>query len=205
VHLFGLTGGIASGKTTVAEHLRSRSVPVIDADELAREVVKPGSKGLAALVEAFGPSVIDEHGALRRKTLARIVFSDDAARSRLNAITHPLIAALAAERVAELAAEGHALACYEAALILENGGADRYRPLIVVSCPEELQIARVRARDGASEAEATARVRAQMPLAQKVALADFVIDTTGPVDDTRRRTDEVLAAIAAGFQRSLSP
>jgi dephospho-CoA kinase len=195
VHLFGLTGGIASGKSTVAEHLRARGVPVIDADELAREVVKPGSRGLHALIEAFGPGIVDERGALLRKTLATIVFADAAARAKLDAITHPLIGALAAERGAPLAAEGHPLACYEAALIVENGGADRVRPLVVVSCPEELQIARVRARDGASEAEATARVRAQMPLAQKVAVADFVIDTTGSVEETRRRTDEVLETI----------
>jgi dephospho-CoA kinase len=197
VHLFGLTGGIASGKSTVAERLRARGVPVIDADELAREVVRSGSMGLASLVEAFGPGMVDEHGALRRKALAAIVFADEGARARLNAITHPLIAALASERFAALAADGHALACYEAALIVENGAADRFRPLVVVSCPEEMQIARLRARDGATEAEATARVRAQMPLAQKVAVADFVIDTAGPVEDTRRRTDDVLAAVAA--------
>jgi dephospho-CoA kinase len=195
VHLFGLTGGIASGKSTVAARIRERGVPVIDADELAREVVLPGSPGLRALVEAFGPGIVEDGGTLQRKALAAIVFADAAQRRRLNAITHPLIAALAQERAAALAAGGASLGCYEAALLVETGAANRYRPLVVVSCPEHVQIARIRARDSATEAEATARVRAQMPLADKVAAADFVIDTTGPVEETRRRTDDVLAAI----------
>jgi dephospho-CoA kinase len=195
VHLFGLTGGIASGKSTVAARFRAGGVPVIDADELAREVVLPGSAGLRAILEAFGPGVVDAAGALQRKALAAIVFADAAKRARLNAITHPLIAALAQERAAALAATGALLGCYEAALLVETGAADRYRPLVVVSCPEDVQIARLRARDGVTEAEATSRVRAQMPLAVKVAAADYVIDTAGPVEETQRRTDEVLAAI----------
>ncbi len=195
MHLFGLTGGIASGKSTVAARFRAGGVPVIDADELAREVVLPGSAGLRAILEAFGPGVVDAAGALQRKALAAIVFADAAKRARLNAITHPLIAALAQERAAALAATGALLGCYEAALLVETGAADRYRPLVVVSCPEDVQIARLRARDGVTEAEATSRVRAQMPLAVKVAAADYVIDTAGPVEETQRRTDEVLAAI----------
>jgi dephospho-CoA kinase len=195
VHLFGLTGGIASGKSTVAARIRERGVPVIDADELAREVVLPGSAGLRALLEAFGPGIVDDGGMLQRKALAAIVFADAAQRRRLNAITHPLIAALARERAAALAAGGASLGCYEAALLVETGASNRYRPLVVVSCPEHVQIARIRARDAATEAEATARVRAQMPLADKVAAADFVIDTTGPLEETRRHTDDVLTAI----------
>lgn len=195
MHLFGLTGGIASGKSTVAARIRERGVPVIDADELAREVVLPGSAGLRALLEAFGPGIVDDGGMLQRKALAAIVFADAAQRRRLNAITHPLIAALARERAAALAAGGASLGCYEAALLVETGASNRYRPLVVVSCPEHVQIARIRARDAATEAEATARVRAQMPLADKVAAADFVIDTTGPLEETRRHTDDVLTAI----------
>ena len=197
MHLFGLTGGIGSGKSTVAERLRSRGVPVIDADELAREVVAPGTEGLRALVDAFGVAVLDPSGALDRKGLARIAFSDASARAKLNAITHPRIGALTAERAAAFARAGEPLACYEAALIVENGVADVFRPLVVVSCPEDVQIARVRARGGTSEEEAVARVRAQKPLAEKLALADFVIDTSGTLEDNTRRTDEVLAAVCA--------
>jgi dephospho-CoA kinase len=195
VHLFGLTGGIASGKSTAAARIRSHGVPVIDADELAREVVAPGTEGLREIVEAFGTAVLDPAGTLDRKALASIAFADEAARSRLNAVTHPRIAALTVERSAELARAGEPLACYEAALIVENGAADVFRPLVVVACPEEVQIARVRARDGASARDAFARIRAQKPLGEKVAVADFVIDTSGTLEESARRTDEVLLAI----------
>jgi dephospho-CoA kinase len=198
VHLFGLTGGIASGKSTVASRLRERGVPVIDADRLAREVVAPGTEGLKAIVEAFGPGVLGPDGALDRKALAALVFVDDAGRQRLNAITHPRISLLTMQRSAELSARGEPLACYEAALLVENGAANAFRPLVVVACPEEAQIARAQARDGATRDEAVARIRAQKPLAEKVAVADFVIDTNAAIEETLRRTDEVLEAICRG-------
>jgi dephospho-CoA kinase len=194
VHVFGLTGGIASGKSTVAARLRSRGVPIIDADELAREVVAPGTEGLSAIVASFGAGVLDASGALDRKAMARIVFSDDDARRRLNGITHPRIARRGAERSAELGRAGEPLVCYEAALIVENGVADAFRPLVVVGCPEAVQIARIRARDGSLE-DALARIRAQKPLAEKIAAADFVIDTSGTMRANADRTDEVLRAI----------
>jgi dephospho-CoA kinase len=197
VHLFGLTGGIASGKSTAAARLRSRGVPVIDADELAREVVAPGTDGLREIVATFGREVLDSSGGLDRKALARVAFANDAARERLNAITHPRIARLTLERSAALVGTGAPLACYEAALIVENGVADAFRPLVVVACPEDIQIARVRSRDTASAEDALARIRAQKPLGEKVTVADFVIDTSGSLEDSARRTDEVLAAICA--------
>jgi dephospho-CoA kinase len=195
VHLFGLTGGIASGKSTVAGRLRAHGVPVIDADELAREVVQPGTDGLRAIVETFGEVVLDRAGTLDRKALARIAFSDDAARRRLNAITHPRIAQRTAERADELGRAGERLCCYEAALLIENGVAGMFRPLVVVSCPEAVQIDRIRSRDESSREDAMARIAAQKPLAEKVAAADFVIDTDGPIERSRERTDEVLRAI----------
>jgi len=197
VHLFGLTGGIASGKSTAAARLRSRGVPVLDADELAREVVAPGTDGLREIVESFGRGVLDARGALDRKALARVAFADDAARAKLNAITHPRIAALTVERSSDLARAGEPLACYEAALIIENGAADAFRPLVVVACPPDVQLARIRSRDAASVEDALARIRAQKPLGEKVALADFVIDTSGTLAKSARRTDEVLALICA--------
>lgn len=195
LRLFGLTGGLASGKSTVAARLRARGVPVIDADELAREVVAPGTDGLAAVVAAFGPEVLGADGALDRPRLAALVFGDEAARRRLNAILHPRIAALSAARAAELDARGETLACYEAALLVENGLADAFRPLVVVSVPEDLQIARAVARDGCTEAQARARIAAQLPLSAKVAVADHVIDNAGDRDATERKTDEILEQI----------
>jgi dephospho-CoA kinase len=203
LHLFGLTGGIASGKSTVAARLRARGLPVIDADELAREVVAPKTATIVAIADAFGAGVIQSSGALDRKALAHIVFSDPVARSRLNAIIHPVITQRALERASELGASGHPLVCYEAALIVENGSEDRYRPLVVVACPTPIQVARIRARDALSEQEALSRIRAQKPLAEKVAMADHVVDTTGPLETTARRTDDVLHAIC--LQMAVDP
>ena len=195
MHLFGLTGGIASGKSAVAARLRERGVPVIDADQLARQAVAPGTDGLRKIVERFGPGVLLADGSLDRKKLAASVFGDDEKRKALNAIVHPEVTTLTFKEASRLRDEGEALACYEAALIVENGVADAFRPLVVVSAPEEMQVARATARDGSTPEEARARIRAQMPLAEKVAAADFVIENTGSLDDLNRRTDEVLAAI----------
>jgi dephospho-CoA kinase len=195
VHLFGLTGGIASGKSTVAARLRARGLPVIDADELAREVVAPGSDGLHALVEALGPGMLGPGGGLDRAAVARLVFADDAARAKLNAVTHPRILRLALERAAALARGGAPLACYEAALIVENGAADAFRPLVLVACPEDVQIARLLARPGTSADDVRARIRAQKPLAEKKAVADFVIDTGGSLEEGARGTDQAFAGV----------
>ena len=195
MHLFGLTGGIASGKSAVAAHLRKRGVPVIDADQLARDAVAKGSSGLDLVVKTFGEKMLAEDGSLDRKRLAAEVFTNDDKRKALNAIVHPIVTTLTFKRAAELRDEGELLACYEAALIIENGVADAFRPLVVVAAPEETQVARARRRDGATEAEVRARIRAQMPLAEKALVADFVIDNAGSLADLQRRTDEVLAAI----------
>ena len=203
MHLFGLTGGIASGKSAVAARLRARGLPVLDADALAREVVTAGSEGLAALVEAFGSEVLTAAGELDRKRVADVVFTDPAARAKLNAIVHPRIGALTAQRTSGLAARGEPLACYEAALIVENGLADMFRPLVVVSAPETLQIARTRSRDGATEAEARARVSAQMPLATKAAVADILLENAGTLAELAQKADAMLDRICA--LQSLDP
>ncbi len=195
LRLFGLTGGLASGKSTVAAHLRALGVPVVDADQLAREVVAPGTPGLAAVVAAFGPSVLLPDGSLDRPRVAALVFSDPEQRRRLNAIVHPLIGAAGAARVAELDARGETLACYEAALLVENDLVEAFRPLVVVAVPEDVQLARAMARDASTEEQARARIAAQLPLATKVAAADYVIDNSGTRAETERRTEEVLGRI----------
>jgi dephospho-CoA kinase len=197
VHLFGLTGGIASGKSAVARRLRARGVPVIDADVLARDAVAAGTEGLADVVSAFGRAVLGPDGGLDRKKLATVVFGDDDARTRLNRIVHPRVATLTFQRAAELRDQGEPLAGYEAALIVENGMADMFRPLVVVAAPEDMQVARATARDAAPAEDIRARIRAQTPLADKVALADHVIENTGTLEELDRRTDDVLAAICA--------
>lgn len=193
--LFGLTGGLGSGKSTVAARLRAQGVPVIDADALAREVVAPGSEGLSEVVEAFGPEVLAPDGSLDRARLAETVFQDPEKRRLLNAILHPRIGALGMQRAMEHKERGERVVCYEAALLVENGLADAFRPLVVVAVPEEVQVERAMARDRASEAQVRARLAAQLPLSEKVRVADHVIDNSGAREDTERQTDEVLARI----------
>ncbi|MBI2391368.1 MAG: dephospho-CoA kinase [Deltaproteobacteria bacterium] len=195
MHVFGLTGGIASGKSTVAAVFRAEGVPVVDADELAREVVEPGQPALEAIVAAFGPEVLQADGTLDRKRVAAIVFADDEARARLNGIIHPAIAAASAARFARLAGEGHPLVCYDAALIVERGIVDAFRPLVVVAADPALQRARLVARDGASEAEAAARVAAQAPVEAKIAAADVVIHNDADLATLQTRAREALAEV----------
>lgn len=197
IHVFGLTGGIGSGKSTVAKRFRERGLGVIDADELAREVVEPGTPGLAEIAEAFGAEVLDPSGALDRPKLAELVFGDETKRRRLNAITHPRVRELSQERVAALDAKGEPLACYEVPLLVESGLADILRPLVVVSVDEATQISRTTKRDGSTKEHAQKRVQSQMPLSEKAKLADHVIDNSGSIDATRARADEVLDAICA--------
>lgn len=203
MHLFGLTGGIGSGKSTVAKRFRERGLPVLDADQLAREVVEPGTPGLARIVETFGEGVLAPDGTLDRKKLAAIVFEDEEKRAQLNAITHPAVRELSVQRTSELAAEGHPLACYEVPLLVESGLTEALRPVVVVSVSESVQVARTVARDDCSEADARARIRAQLPLADKVAAADYVIDNSGSREATVQRADEVLDAICE--QRGVDP
>jgi len=196
--VFGLTGGLASGKSTVAARFREQGLPVIDADQLAREVVDKGTSGLTAIVEAFGPEVLLPDGALDRKKVADIVFGDVEKRKTLNAIVHPRIAMRSAELVRGYEERGETLVCYEAALLVENRVSDAFRPLVVVAVSPEVQVERAMARDKATEAEARARIAAQFPLAEKVKAADYVIDNSGSREETLRQADEVLAKIRAG-------
>lgn len=186
---FGLTGGIASGKSTVSQRFAERGVAIVDADAIAREIVLPGTPGLAALVEAFGVTILDAGGVLDRQALASVAFASREAQQRLNAITHPRIAM---ETQRRLAAASAPLACYDAALLVENGVADAFRPLVVVATDEATQIARATQRDGLPEAEIRRRIGLQRPLADKIALADIVIHNDGTLAQLRDRADAAL-------------
>ncbi len=199
IRLFGLTGGVASGKSTVAARFRERGLVVLDADQIARDVVATGSPGLAEVVEVFGEGVRGVDGQLDRAALAELVFADESKRRRLNAIVHPRIGAETARRGQQLDEQGVSLACYDAPLLVENGLADAFRPLVVVSLPAELQRARLRRRDGLDRAAAQQRIDAQLSLAEKVAVADFVIDNSGSLEALLARADEVLTAIRASL------
>jgi dephospho-CoA kinase len=199
MHVFGLTGGIASGKSTVGRRFAARGVPVVDADDLARAIVAPGTEGLAAVVEAFGPGVLAADGSLDRAALGALVFADPEKRKQLERITHPRIAMAGQARMIALGAAGHRLACYEAALLVEAGTAAMFRPLVVVAASEPVQIARTMLRDRCDEAAAAARVRAQKPLAEKIAVADHVIWNDGTRDEVIAAADRTLDAICDGL------
>ena len=185
----GLTGGIGSGKSTVARMFRARGAAIIDADVLAREAVALGSPGLAKVVERFGPTILGADGLIDRPRLGKLVFEDEASRRDLNAIVHPEVARLAAERMAALSSAGVPLILYDVPLLFENG-LDRVFPeTIVVTVPPEVQRARVAGRDKLSPADVEARIAAQMPLAEKVLRATWVIDNSGSEAETEARVD----------------
>jgi len=197
--VLGVTGGIASGKTTVTELLRSFGACVVSADELSREAVAPGSETLGRLVAQFGREILFPDGSLDRKSLAERIFGDKGAREALNRITHPAIAALAEKRLTELRRQEDRLIVYEAPLLFEAGAEKRVDAVLVVRIEESLQLARLMRRDGLSEAQARARVAAQMPQAEKVAKADFVIDNSGAPEETARQVRSLCRQLGITF------
>jgi len=186
---------MASGKSAVAARFRERRVPVIDADAISRDVAQPGSEAVALIAKEFGPEFVAADGTLDRKKVSAHVFGDPEKVKRLNAIMHPRIAMEGARRTAELADRGEPLACYEAALLVENGLQDAFRPLVVVAAPLDVQIARASARDALEEKLVRERITAQLPLEEKIRVADIVIHNDGTLADLRRRADEVLAEV----------
>jgi dephospho-CoA kinase len=186
--VLGLTGGIASGKSTAGRMLAAAGVPVIDADVLARQAVAPGSAGLRAVVDRFGDGVLAADGTLDRKGLGALVFGDDDARRALNAIVHPEVARLAAEQLEALRTTGrHTWCVYEVPLLFENGLDAAMDATLLVAVPDVVQVARVMARDGLDEAAARARIRAQMPQDEKRRRATVVVENDGTVDELASR------------------
>jgi dephospho-CoA kinase len=191
----GLTGGIASGKSTVSRMLADLGAVVVDADQLAREVVAAGTPGLAAVVEAFGPAVLTPAGDLDRPALGAIVFADPERRRTLEAIVHPLVRARSADL--EAAAAPGAIVVHDIPLLAETGQAGAFDAVIVVDAPEETQVARMLRDRGWSESDAHARIGAQATRAQRLAVATHVIENTGTLEDLRRRVAEVFEELAA--------
>jgi len=200
--IVGLTGGIGSGKSTVAGFFGDLGVPVVDADQVAREVVEPGTDGLAEVVAEFGEGVLDADGALDRTALGAVVFGDAGARSRLEAILHPRIGALSTQKLMSLAQQGHPYALYEAALLVEKGSHKMMGKLVVVAVDDATQLARVKARDALDDEAALARIASQLPLSEKIAVADHVIRNDGTLEGTRTQVQavhqELLAALETG-------
>ena len=203
--LVGLTGGIGSGKSEVSRLLAAHGAVIIDADAIAREVVEPGTPGLSAVVAAFGPDVLAADGSLDRDKMAAVVFTDPAARSRLNAIVHPLVGARTFELIAAAAdADPHAVVVNDVPLLVEAGLQDRYDAIVVVASKPETQISRLVEQRGMTEADAAARIAAQAPLADKLAVADFVIDNDGDRATLAARVEQVWADLAARAGRTIA-
>jgi len=187
----GLTGNVASGKSSVVRVWRSLGAAVVDADELARRAVEPGSAGLAAIAERWGAGVLDPAGALDRAALRRIVFSDPAERERLEAIVHPAVAALRDEEYERFAARGEPLVVADIPLLYEVGLEDQFDVVVLVDAPEEVRLRRMVEDRGQDPEEARRMIRAQMPASLKRARADVVIDNAGSLEELEARAREV--------------
>ncbi|KOV51636.1 dephospho-CoA kinase [Streptomyces sp. AS58] len=199
----GLTGGIGAGKSEVSRLLVECGAVLIDADRLAREVVAPGTPGLAAVVEAFGPEVLAEDGSLDRPRLGSVVFSDTEKLAVLNAIVHPLVGARSRELEAA-AAEG-AVVVHDVPLLTENGLAPLYDVVVVVDATPETQLDRLVRLRGMTEEDARARMAAQAARAQRLEIADIVIDNDVPLAELRGRVKDVWADLVQRAQAPQQP
>jgi len=187
-----LTGGIASGKSVVADVLRRRGCHIDKSDDVARELMAPGRPAWQAIVERFGASILAPGRTIDRKKLGAIVFSDAAARSFLDGLVHPLVMGKKRETIARLEAEGRVtIFVSEAALTIEAGFADFFDKVVVAYCPEEVQIERLMDRDGIGREDALRRIQAQMPADEKLEYADYVVDTSGTLEDTIAQAEEL--------------
>lgn len=184
MRVFGLTGGIGSGKSVVARMFREENIPVVDADQISREVTAPGTSAYEEIVRRFGSQVLLPDGRIDRKTLGAIVFADPGRRVELESVTHPPIAEGIRKAVAVLASEGHEVVIVEAALILEKGRQGMFEAVIGVRCEKRIQVDRIMARDGIPREEALRIVSSQMDPEEKVRASDHVIDNSGALSET---------------------
>jgi dephospho-CoA kinase len=191
----GLTGGIATGKSTVAAMFAARGAAVVDADRIAHALQEPGQACYRQIVEAFGAAILDEAGRIDRRRLGARVFGDPAARQRLEAIMHPAIREACAKEIRTAEASGRKVCIVNAALILETGQRDRFHRIVLVSAPQEVQVNRLMRSRGLTEADARERIESQWPTAAKASLADFLIDNAGDLASTEAQVDQVYAAL----------
>jgi dephospho-CoA kinase len=197
VKLVGLTGGIASGKSTVAKILESLGAAIVNADALSREVVEPGREAWQEIVVAFGAEVLQPDQGLDRQKLRTIIFNNPAARRKIESIIHPRVRALAEQRIREHTATGFDVVVYEVPLLFEGNLHEWLRPVILVACDVDTQLQRLQQRDGLDQAQAQKHIDAQMSLAEKRRLADYVIENNGTLDELKRQVEAVLEEIKA--------
>lgn len=198
--IIGLTGGIATGKSTVTAMLRERGIPVIDADQIAREVVEPGKPAYEAIVEHFGRDILHPDETLDRKRLGEIVFSDESERQKLNAIVHPEVRRVMLEEAKAAEQKGAPIVFMDIPLLFESKLQYMVEKIAVVYAPPEMQLARMMERDELEEEQARKRLRAQFPIEQKKQEADFLIDNSRTREETEQQVEEMLAALRAELE-----
>jgi dephospho-CoA kinase len=194
MRLVGLTGGIGTGKSTVGRMIAAAGVPVVDADDLAHAATAVGGPAYAPVIASFGAGILAEDGTIDRRALGAIVFADAEARARLNAIVHPAVRQMMFDQFETWQATGVPLAVTIIPLLYESGLDGLFDEVWVASCPVNMQRQRVQARDGFDADQASARMAAQMPLAEKVAMADHVIDTSGTLAEVEAQVTRLIAA-----------
>lgn len=201
MRVIGLTGGIASGKSSVALLLEKQGIPVIDADQLARDAVLPGTHALQQIVAFFGAQMLNPAGSLNRTALAEVIFADPDARRTLEAIMHPAIKILAEQRLVELQERGEAVVVYMAPLLIEAGATGRVDEIWVVYVDRETQLQRLMTRDGVSRENAVKRLAAQMPMQDKAAYGRIVIDNCGTAETLEKTINELCRKEFGGAQQ----
>ena len=195
--LVGLTGGIASGKSTVAKILQDLGAAIVNADDLAREVVLPGREAWKEVVAAFGVDILQTDQNLDRQKLRTLIFNQPEARKRLESIIHPRVRALAEERIRQYGAAGYPVVIYEVPLLFEGKLQEWLRPVILVACNLETQTARLQKRDHLARPDAEKHIAAQMSLTEKRRLADYVIENNGSLADLERQARQILEKLKA--------
>lgn len=196
--IIGLTGGIGTGKSTVSAMLKAKGIMVIDSDQIAREVVEPGSKALAQIVAHFGQEVLLPDGRLNRKTLGARVFGNEEERKRLMEITHPAIFAETEKRISEAQKNGEALIVLDSPLLIETGRYKQTDLVVLVYADEETQLQRIMRRDNLTEEEARNRIIAQMPIDEKRQYADIIIDNRGTIEELEVQVAQLLNRLRLG-------
>jgi dephospho-CoA kinase len=198
----GLTGGIASGKSTIASRLRENGIPVLDADQIVHDLYRPGAAGTRAATEAFGREILGPDGGIDRSRLSKKVFGDPGALARLNALVHPLVFEAQSRWFEELEKKGTPLGVIEATLLVETGGRNRYNVLIAVSAPEDTRLARALNRSGETAIEdLRRRIAAQIPDSEREKAADIVIRTDGTKEELLKKVDELAARLKTEARR----
>ncbi len=193
--IIGLTGGIASGKSTIASFFKDEGIPVIETDQIAKTILQPGSDAFNEVVKHFGEEILLSEGIINRKALGERIFKDEHERDILNQIVHPEVRIITQSKADVLKKEGHAIIVIDVPLLFEAGFDQDVDQTLVISVPKDIQIERLMARDGIEKAYALKKINAQMPLKEKRKRADFVIDNRGSILDTKNQFNEVLKAL----------